>query len=91
MYRLVYTNKAARQIKKMDKQVKIELKKHLELIAIDPYLGRKKKGKLQDIWGYGFNWQGLAYRIAYKIFNDELVILVFAAGSHEGFWEQISR
>ncbi len=91
MYRLVYTNKAARQIKKMDKQVKIELKKRLELIAIDPYLGRKKKGKLQDIWGYGFNWQGLAYRIAYKIFNDELVILVFAAGSHEGFWEQISR
>jgi len=91
MYRLVYTNKAARQIKKMDKQVKIELKKRLELIAIDPYLGRKKKGKLQDIWGYGFNWQGLAYRIAYKIFNDELVILVFAAGSHEGFWKQISR
>ncbi|MFA5881999.1 MAG: type II toxin-antitoxin system RelE/ParE family toxin [Eubacteriales bacterium] len=91
MYRLVYTNKAARQIKKMDKQVKIELKKRLELIAIDPYLGRKKKGKLQDIWGYGFNWQGIAYRIAYKIFNDELVILVFAAGSHEGFWEQISR
>ena len=91
MYRLVYTNKAAKQIKKLDKPVKIELKRRLELIALNPLIGQKKKGKLQDIWGYGFNWQGTAYRIAYKIFEDELVVLVFAAGTHQGFWEQVSR
>lgn len=91
MYRLVYTSKAAKQIKKLDKPFKRKLKKRLELIACNPYIGQKKKGKLQDLWGYGLNWQGIAYRIAYKIYQDELVILILATGSHEGFWEEVSR
>jgi len=91
MYRLVYTNRAAKQIKKLDQPIRKEVKIRLEIIARDPHIGRKKKGKLHDIWGYGFNWKGVAYRIAYKIYQDELIILILAAGSHEGFWEDISR
>lgn len=87
----MYTNKAAKQIKKLDKPVQKELKSRLELIAGNPYIGRKKKGKLYDLWGYGFNWQGTAYRVAYTIYQNELVVLIISAGSHEGFWEEISR
>jgi len=91
MYRLVYTARATKQIKKLDKLVKEEMKKRLELIGCNPYIGQKKKGKLYTVWGYGFNWRGTAYRIAYQIYDDELVILVVGAGSHEGFWEEVSK
>ncbi len=38
MYRLLFSSKAARQIRKLDKHLKKEMKKHLEAIAIDPFL-----------------------------------------------------
>ena len=91
MFHLAYTSKVAKQIRKLDKPLKQEIKRRLELIAQDPYIGQKKKGKLHDVWGYGFIWRNTAYRIAYKIYGEELVVLVLAAGSHEGFWEEISR
>ena len=91
MYRLVYTTGVAKKIKKLDKPVREEMKNRLELIARNPYIGQKKKGKLNNIWGYGFNWCGTAYRIAYQIYDDELVVLIIAAGSHESFWEELSK
>jgi mRNA-degrading endonuclease RelE of RelBE toxin-antitoxin system len=91
MYKLIYTNKAAKQVRTLDKPIKKIMKEHLEFIALNPYVGHKKKGKLNDVWGYGFNLKGVSYRIAYSIYNDELVVLIIAAGTHEGFWEEVSR
>lgn len=72
-----------------DKELLRRIIDELEKISEDPYRGEDKKQDLKGVWGWSFNYAGVAYRIAYMINADERHIIVFAIGPHEMFWEQV--
>ncbi|MBI5210083.1 MAG: type II toxin-antitoxin system RelE/ParE family toxin [Elusimicrobia bacterium] len=55
---------------------------HIPRILRAPYhAGRRKHGSLAHVWGYGFAFQGAAYRILYTIHADSVRFLAF--GVHD--------
>ncbi|MDR0199104.1 MAG: type II toxin-antitoxin system RelE/ParE family toxin [Streptococcaceae bacterium] len=72
-----------------------ELKKRFldiiyESIAEDPYLGEKKHGNLSEFYVWAFHYAKTDYRVAYIILKDKVVPIILA-GSHENFYETLSR
>lgn len=59
-------------------------------IATNPYSGEQKSGDLTNIWTKGFIYQKTSYRIAYVI-EEDCVIPILLAGTHENFYEQLKR
>ncbi|OUP90821.1 addiction module toxin RelE [Lactobacillus sp. UMNPBX10] len=60
-------------------------------IANDPYVGNEKHGDLSSYFAYGFKYDRVDYRIAYTINDDNEIVIVVLAGSHEKFYEQLKR
>ena len=60
-------------------------------IANDPYVGNEKHGDLKSYFAYGFKYDRVDYRIAYTINDDNEIVIVVLAGSHEKFYEQLKR
>lgn len=60
-------------------------------IANDPYVGNEKRGDLSSYFAYGFKYDRVDYRIAYTINDDNEIVIVVLAGSHEKFYEQLKR
>ncbi|MDR1782570.1 MAG: type II toxin-antitoxin system RelE/ParE family toxin [Bacilli bacterium] len=92
MYRIEYSNKAVKYLKKL-KDVK--LKKLFEntiyqKIANSPYKAKKKKNNLYEIWTVGFNYQKTEYRIGYKI-KDNAIVIILLCGSYENFYNELVR
>lgn len=60
-------------------------------IANDPYVGNEKRGDLKSYYTYGFKYDRVDYRIAYTINDDNEIVIVVLAGSHEKFYEELKR
>jgi len=93
MYRVIFLPKAERQLKRLTKKNKPLAKAFrncVNEISRDP-VREPKVGDLAGIWGYGFNFKGVDYRIAYIINENDLFVFVIGVGSHEGFWREIKR
>lgn len=60
-------------------------------IANDPYVGNEKRGDLKSYYTYGFKHDRVDYRIAYTINDDNEIVIVVLAGSHEKFYEELKR
>lgn len=66
--------------------------KHLISIADNPYKsGKPLKGILKGFWRKDFTYEGVSYRIAYEIDNEEGAVYILMIGKREGFYEQLSR
>lgn len=57
----------------------------------DPYRGHLLKGSLLGVRALEFSLEGVAYRAAYVVLEQELVCLVFMVGPHEGFYQKAER
>jgi mRNA interferase RelE/StbE len=75
-YRPLYTQEAARQIRKLDKAVQERIATAIERLAHHPELGKRLRGILSDRWSYRTG----AWRILYKIRKNEMIILVLTVG-----------
>lgn len=89
-------NPSKRVIKYLKKLKDKKLKKKFtdiifDTIANDPYVGSKKHGDLKAYFAYGFKHNQVDYRIAYKINDDNEIVIVVLAGPHEKFYEQMKR
>lgn len=60
-------------------------------IAADPYSFSAKAGDLRSYYTYSFNYQKTAYRIAYAINDEQLMILIILVGTHEEFYKTLKR
>ncbi|MPW02612.1 type II toxin-antitoxin system mRNA interferase toxin, RelE/StbE family [Lactobacillus fermentum] len=60
-------------------------------IENDPYVGHEKRGDLKSYYTYGFKHDRVDYRIAYTINDDNEIVIVVLAGSHEKFYEELKR
>ncbi len=52
------------------------------VIAVNPYGGKKLGGERKDEWSYRV-WP---YRVIYKIFKKELVVLIIITGHRQGVY-----
>lgn len=83
IYRILYTEEAARRISKLDKTVKERVSKAIVRLSDNPELGKHLTGLLSDRWSYRVG----DWRILYKIRRKELVILVLTVGHRRDVYE----
>ena len=75
-YRILYTEEAARRIRKLDGNVKERIRKAIVRISEHPELGKRLTGLLSDRWSYRVG----GWRILYKIRKAEVVMLILTVG-----------
>ncbi|MDD5544274.1 MAG: type II toxin-antitoxin system RelE/ParE family toxin [Acidobacteriia bacterium] len=75
-YRILYTQEAARRIRKLDGTVKERVRKAIIRISEHPELGKRLTGLLSDRWSYRVG----DWRILYKVRKAEAVILILTVG-----------
>lgn len=82
MFRIRFTDEAARDWRKLDNTIKSELMKNLQPRLDDPALeSARLKGVLGDCFKVKAPVTG--YRLVYRIMDDVLVILVLAVGKRQ--------
>lgn len=75
-YRVLYTEEAARRIRRLDHAIKERIRKAVLRIAEHPELGKRLTGLLSDRWSYRVG----DWRILYKIRRAEVIILILTVG-----------
>jgi len=74
MYSVEIENRCFKELKKLDRSaVKRAFELIEDVIAKDPYSGKKLKGKYEGLFSYRF----LDYRIVYEIQKRKLIVIVF--------------
>ena len=92
MYKLTYSPAAVKYIKKIrNKSLKAELKKAIDNISKDPYIGEAKMGDLQGIFGYDVYYDSVNYEIAYIIREKEILVTIIMVGTRENFYSELKR
>lgn len=76
-----------------DKNLKELFKKAIEKISENPEVGQVKTGDLSGIYAYGFNYNKISYRIAYKVeVNDDgTLTIIIMTGVHENFYKKLKE
>ncbi len=83
--KIIYSEDAKKQLKKLEKTVQIRIKKYLrEVEELDNPRGRGK-GLAGDLSGY-WRYRVGDYRIICKIEDDKLIIIVFDIGHRKNIY-----
>lgn len=81
-YHIVLTKEAVKDVKKLSPKLREKCKKILyEVLAVDPYLGKKLTGHLIGLRSYRLSYQD---RIVYKIDEFNIEIVIIRAKTHYG-------
>ena len=82
MYKVVIRPRARKQLKKLPPKQQIRIVKALEVLAEDPFVGKKLKG---DHMGE-YRWAVWPYRIIYMIEKKKVTVFVLAIGHRQGIY-----
>ena len=94
MNEIIFLPPARNFLKKLkDKNLKKLFEDAIKNIAENPEVGQVKTGDLSGIYAYGFNYNKIAYRIAYKVeVNDDgTLTIIIMAGVHENFYKKLKE
>lgn len=83
IYRILYTQEAARCIKALDGTVKERIRKAILRLSENPDLGKRLTGILSDRWSYRVG----DWRILYRAQKAELLILILTVGHRSKVYE----
>jgi mRNA interferase RelE/StbE len=83
IYRILYTEEAARRIGKLDKAVKERVGKAITKLSEQPELGKRLTGLLSDRWSYRVG----DWRILYKVKKNEVLILILTVGHRRDVYD----
>ena len=81
-YRVRLKPSAEKAFQKIDSRYRQRILLALIAIGKDPYGGKKLRGQRQGEWSYRV-WP---YRIIYKIYHNELLIIVISIGHRQGVY-----
>ena len=86
-YRLVVSDKVKKQLKKMDKHVRLmlakDMKKHLDGVENPRQMGKALTGQFKGLWRYRIG----NYRVICDIIDDDLVILAIEVGHRKDIYK----
>ena len=87
-----YHPRVKRDLKKIDKSVKSEVKNiHIPRILHDPYVAGDLSGDLAGISSYHFKKGKVQYRISYIVAEEAKVVYILMIGKRESFYETLRR
>ena len=87
MYRLVYTDEARKQISKFDNRLKEKIRVAAEEIQANPAVGKPLTRELKG----RFSYRAGHYRIIYRVYQTEIVVLILAVGHQRHIYEKQKR
>lgn len=90
-YGVVQTRRFARQYKKLQDNIVVDVDQAVMTVANDPDIGERKKGDLADLRVYKIRSNGQLYLLGYTL--DEAVKLIYleAIGVHENFYRDLKH
>ena len=89
-YQIKLTQQAVKDLDRLKEQ-SAKVLKALSALKEKPHLGHMLKGSLKGVRSLKFNINGVAYRAAYIVLEEERTCLVFMVGPHEGFYKEAER
>jgi len=92
MYKVHILKAVRKDLKKLSKQAAARIVNScLPQLSKDPYLGVPLSGNLKGYRKYVFKFQNVSYRIVYRIYKKEKVVLIIAIGPREKFYEKLLK
>ena len=94
MNEIIFLPPARNFLKKLkDKNLKKLFEDAIKNISENPQVGQVKTGDLSGIYAYGFNYNKISYRIAYKVEVDDdgKLTIIIMAGVHENFYKKLKE
>lgn len=92
MYRLETLRAVRKDLKRLSKTAAYRIVHFcLPQLAKNPRMGIPLSGNLKGCWKYVFRFEGVSYRIAYQIFDEDKLVLVVAIGPRGEFYERLLR
>lgn len=82
-YRVIIPKKVQKDLNRVDQKFKSKILSTLAILANNPFIGKKLKGKHKEKWSY----QIWPYRIIYKIYQKELTVLLIRIGHRQGVYK----
>jgi len=83
VWKIQYTQKAAKSILKLNPSIRDRIKKEIEKLESDPNLGKQLIGVLSGLRSLRVG----DYRVIYKKEFNELIILVIAVGHRKSIYD----
>ena len=87
MYKVFYTTEAEKQIKRLDERLKLIIKQAVEEIGKDPSVGKPLTRELKG----RFSYRAGDYRIIYRAYHSEVVVLILTIGHRRDIYKKITR
>lgn len=87
MHKVFYTKEARDNISKLDKGLKLRIKKAIERIGENPSIGKRLTHELSELHSYRTG----NYRIIYRIYHKQVLILILAIGHRKDIYKRIIR
>ena len=85
MYRPAYTPEARDQIHSLQKDVRSQIKKAIERLAVEPKLGKRLTDDLDGLWSY----RSGDWRIIYQVRHKELLVVIIAVGHRKDIYKNL--
>ena len=83
MHQVVLKKSAQKSLKKIDKRYKKRVMRAIFALADNPHLGKQLEGDLQGF----YSTRVWPYRIIYKIYQKDLVILIVEIAHRQGAYK----
>ena len=87
MYKIFYTDEARKCIQRHDQKLQKKIKEAVESIAKDPLIGKALTRELKGRWSYRIS----DYRIIYRIYQEQIIILILTFGHRREVYKKESR
>lgn len=71
-YHLILRPRAEKELKKLPKPLFIKFVKEIQLLSVNPFLGKKLEGDYENQWSIKI-WP---YRVIYEIYKKQLIVLI---------------
>lgn len=90
-YNVEISSTAKRLVKKFPRNIREEIVKHSKIIASNPSVGEKLRGKHSFLFSYHFGFKGVQYRMIYEISQEKKIIYIRLATTRENIYRRLEE
>jgi mRNA interferase RelE/StbE len=87
VHKLLYTEEAKKQIKKLHEPWKGRIREATEKIAVDPEIGKPLTRELKGRWSFRVG----DYHILYRVHHAEVIVLILTVGHRREIYKRQKR